>query len=63
MAVCVFASYNILSAWIGNTPATLGSIALGILAYGVLALRMGAVSKAELAALPCGEFMLKIFRV
>lgn len=63
MAVCVFASYNILSAWIGNTPATLGSIALGILSYGVLALRMGAVSKAELAALPCGEFMLKIFRV
>lgn len=63
MGICVYSSYNVIYVWAGNTGATLGSIVLGIAAYGALVLKMGAVSPAELRALPFGEFLLKVFRV
>lgn len=62
MALCAYASCNVISAWAGNTAGTLGSILLSILAYGTLILKMGAVTPAELRALPFGEFMVKVFR-
>lgn len=63
MGICVYAAYNLISPWAGNTTATLGSILLGVASYGALVLKIGAVSSAELRTLPFGEFMLKVFRV
>jgi len=63
MAVCVFASYRILSIWMTNGPAALGSIALGVVSYSILAVRMGAVSREEFSALPGGSLLLKILQI
>ena len=63
MGICVYAAYNVISAWAGNTTATLASILLGIVVYGAAVLKLKAVTASELRALPFGEFMSKIFRV
>lgn len=63
MAVCVFAAYRILSVWMTNGPAVLASIALGVAAYSILAVRMGAVSREEFSAFPGGSFLMKILQI
>ncbi len=63
MGLCTYSSYNVLFTWAGNTVGTLGSILLSMAAYVVLVLRMKAVTREELRALPGGEFLMRVFRV
>lgn len=63
MGVCVYASYILLSGYTPGAIATTISILAGVCVYGVTVIRIGAISMEELRMVPCGELMIKLFRL
>ena len=63
MAVTAKVSYDLLSALLGNTLATLGAIALAAVVYGVLVLALRIITREDLEMLPKGDKLAKILRV
>lgn len=63
MGVCVYASYILLFGYTAGYIATMVSILAGIAVYAVTIIRLGAISVEELKMVPCGEIMIKMFRL
>lgn len=62
MGVVVALSYRGLNALMGNSIATLGSIALGVVVYGVALIMTGAVTQADLDLIPGGKRLKRFVR-
>ena len=63
MGICVYASYILLLGYTKDYIATIVSIFAGIAVYAVTVIRLGAISVDELKLVPCGEIMIKLFRL
>ncbi len=63
MGVCVYAVYILLLGYTAGCIATIASILAGIAVYAVTIIRLGAISAHELKMVPCGEIMVKLFRL
>lgn len=63
MGICVYSSYVLLLGYTRGYIATIVSIFVGIAVYAVTIIRMGAISVEELKLVPCGEIMIKLFRL
>ena len=63
MAVTAKVSYDLLSAPLGNSLATLGAIALAAVVYGVLVLLLRIITREDLEMLPKGEKLAKILHI
>lgn len=60
MAVCVFGAYQIMQAVLGNSVATLASVLVGMLAYGIVMLATKGVTTEEIEMLPKGKKLARI---
>lgn len=60
MAVCVFGAYQVLNVVLGNSVATLASVLVGVLAYGVIILVTKGVTTEEVQMLPKGKKLAKL---
>ena len=63
MGICVYAAYILLFSYTRGYVATIASILIGVAVYGVTIIRLGAISAHELKMVPCGEIMIKLFRL
>lgn len=61
MGICAFASYKLIYMVVGsNTIATLSSVLIGVIVYGILILGLKAISKEEIERMPGGQKLAAI---
>lgn len=63
MALAVWASYGLLSRFLGNALSTLGAIAVGMVVYLILVVALKAISREDLSLMPKGDKIAKILRL
>lgn len=63
MAAAAWASYGLLSRFLGNALSTLGGVGAGVVIYVVLILAFRAISKDDLALMPKGDKIAKLLHV
>ena len=63
MGVAVWAIHGLLEPLLGNSLATLGAIAVGVLVYAVLVVVLRAISREDLSLMPKGDKIAKILRL
>ena len=61
MGICAFASYKLIYMVVGsNTIATLSSVLIGVIVYGILILGLKAITKEEIERMPGGQKLAAI---
>ena len=61
MGICAFASYKLIYMVVeSNTIATLSSVLIGVIVYGILILGLNAITKEEIERMPGGQKLAAI---